>query len=66
MKNIHQYKNTNLVNKVFDSAFKKYDMMNDIMSLGTHRIWKQQFVDTVILEDKQPQEKYLELQKNLR
>ena len=35
MKNIHQYKNTSLVNKVFDGAFKKYDMMNDIMSLGT-------------------------------
>jgi len=51
MKNIHQYKNTSLVNKVFDGAFKKYDMMNDIMSLGTHRIWKQQFVDTVILEN---------------
>lgn len=51
MKNIHQYKNTSLVNKVFDGAFKKYDMMNDIMSLGTHRIWKQQFVDTVVLEN---------------
>lgn len=51
MKNIHQYKNTSLVNKVFDGAFKKYDMMNDIMSLGAHRIWKQQFVDTVILEN---------------
>ena len=51
MKNIHQYKNTNLVNKVFDNAYKKYDLMNDVMSMGTHRIWKQQFVNSIELEN---------------
>lgn len=28
------------VNEVFDSVAGKYDLMNDLMSLGTHRIWK--------------------------
>ncbi len=28
------------VNEVFDSVASKYDLMNDLMSLGTHRIWK--------------------------
>ena len=29
-----------LVNEVFDSVAPKYDLMNDLMSMGTHRIWK--------------------------
>ncbi|QRN41347.1 MAG: bifunctional demethylmenaquinone methyltransferase/2-methoxy-6-polyprenyl-1,4-benzoquinol methylase UbiE [Neisseriaceae bacterium] len=29
------------VAKVFHSVAKKYDIMNDIMSMGIHRIWKQ-------------------------
>ncbi|MBI1911029.1 MAG: bifunctional demethylmenaquinone methyltransferase/2-methoxy-6-polyprenyl-1,4-benzoquinol methylase UbiE [Deltaproteobacteria bacterium] len=28
------------VNEVFDSVAEKYDFMNDLMSMGTHRIWK--------------------------
>jgi demethylmenaquinone methyltransferase/2-methoxy-6-polyprenyl-1,4-benzoquinol methylase len=30
----------NLVAGVFDSVASKYDLMNDVMSLGIHRIWK--------------------------
>lgn len=29
-----------LVNQVFDSVFNRYDVMNDVMSLGIHRLWK--------------------------
>jgi demethylmenaquinone methyltransferase/2-methoxy-6-polyprenyl-1,4-benzoquinol methylase len=29
-----------LVRAVFDSVAPKYDMMNDVMSLGIHRVWK--------------------------
>ena len=36
---------TKLVNSVFDKVYKKYDLMNDIMSFGIHRIWKDKFVD---------------------
>ena len=34
-----------LVNSVFSKVYKKYDLMNDIMSLGIHRIWKDKFID---------------------
>ena len=36
---------TKLVNSVFSKVYKKYDLMNDIMSLGVHRIWKEKFID---------------------
>ena len=29
-----------LVAGVFDSVASKYDIMNDVMSFGVHRIWK--------------------------
>ena len=32
------------VNKVFTSVSNKYDLMNDIMSFGLHRLWKKQFL----------------------
>ena len=34
-----------LVNSVFSEVYDKYDLMNDIMSLGIHRIWKDKFID---------------------
>ena len=34
-----------LVNSVFSKVFNKYDLMNDIMSLGIHRVWKDKFID---------------------
>jgi len=30
----------NMVRAVFDSVAGKYDLMNDLMSLGIHRVWK--------------------------
>lgn len=30
-----------LVRQVFDSVAPRYDLMNDLMSLGLHRLWKQ-------------------------
>ena len=34
-----------LVNSVFSEVYKRYDFMNDIMSLGIHRVWKEKFID---------------------
>jgi len=34
-----------LVNSVFSKVYNKYDLMNDVMSLGIHRIWKNRFID---------------------
>ena len=33
-----------LVKGVFNKVFKKYDLMNDLMSLGVHRIWKKNLI----------------------
>ena len=44
MKNTIQDK-AKLVNSVFSEVYNKYDFMNDIMSLGIHRIWKDKFID---------------------
>jgi demethylmenaquinone methyltransferase/2-methoxy-6-polyprenyl-1,4-benzoquinol methylase len=33
-----------LVRQVFDSVAPRYDLMNDLMSLGIHRAWKRVFV----------------------
>ncbi|HEU4992446.1 MAG TPA: bifunctional demethylmenaquinone methyltransferase/2-methoxy-6-polyprenyl-1,4-benzoquinol methylase UbiE [Luteimonas sp.] len=35
-----------LVGEVFSSVAGKYDLMNDAMSLGIHRLWKRYFVAT--------------------
>lgn len=36
-----------LVRGVFDSVAGKYDVMNDLMSLGVHRLWKREFVEAL-------------------
>jgi len=35
---------TKLVNSVFDKVYKNYDLMNDIMSFGVHRLWKKNLI----------------------
>jgi len=35
---------TGLVRGVFESVAGRYDLMNDLMSLGVHRLWKRTFV----------------------
>ena len=44
MKNTIQDK-AKLVNSVFSKVYNKYDLMNDVMSFGIHRIWKDKFID---------------------
>ena len=38
---------TGLVRGVFDSVYGRYDLMNDVMSGGIHRLWKDAFVRQV-------------------
>ncbi len=38
---------TGLVNKVFSSVASKYDIMNDLMSGGLHRLWKEEFIRAI-------------------
>ncbi len=46
------------VGAVFSSVAKKYDIMNDAMSAGMHRLWKDQFVRMV---KPQPHEQILDM-----
>jgi len=36
-----------LVENVFNKVFDKYDLMNDIMSLGIHRLWKKELIHMI-------------------
>jgi demethylmenaquinone methyltransferase/2-methoxy-6-polyprenyl-1,4-benzoquinol methylase len=36
---------THLVRRVFDSVADRYDLMNDLMSGGIHRLWKRQLIE---------------------
>ena len=47
-----------LVRAVFDSVAPRYDLMNDLMSLGIHRAWKQIFVRSL---DPRPQRTLIDL-----
>jgi demethylmenaquinone methyltransferase/2-methoxy-6-polyprenyl-1,4-benzoquinol methylase len=37
----------NLVKQVFSNVASKYDLMNDLMSLGLHRAWKSQMIKEI-------------------
>ena len=49
---------TEKVGAVFDSVASKYDIMNDVMSLGVHRVWKRYFVHTASIR---PQHQVLDV-----
>ena len=34
-----------LVKNVFDKVYDKYDLMNDFMSMGIHRLWKKDMIN---------------------
>src|SRR5690349_10113385 len=38
---------TRRVGQVFSSVARRYDIMNDLMSGGMHRLWKDRFVNRV-------------------
>jgi ubiquinone/menaquinone biosynthesis methyltransferase len=46
------------VNEVFSSVSKNYDLMNDLMSFGLHRLWKREFVAMI---DPSPSTKLLDV-----
>jgi len=39
-RSVSESEKTRLVGEVFSSVAKRYDLMNDLMSFGLHRIWK--------------------------
>lgn len=49
---------TNLVHGVFDSVATKYDIMNDLMSGGLHRVWKDRLIRMI---RPRPNQKFLDV-----
>ena len=47
-----------MVRGVFDSVATKYDLMNDLMSMGVHRLWKRHFI---AISNIQPGQRVLDL-----
>ncbi len=47
-----------LVRQVFDSVAGRYDLMNDLMSLGIHRAWKRAMIDVL---RPRPEQTYLDI-----
>lgn len=43
-KTVSPEEKTDLVHGVFDNVADKYDLMNDLMSGGLHRVWKDRFI----------------------
>ena len=37
-------KRDKFVKEVFDTVYKKYDLMNNITSLGLHKLWKRNLI----------------------
>ena len=43
-RDVDSHEKAKLVGEVFSSVASKYDVMNDVMSAGMHRLWKRHFV----------------------
>lgn len=44
-KQIPKTEKESLVKNVFEKVANDYDLMNDVMSFGTHRLWKNHFIN---------------------
>ena len=45
-KEVDSDEKANLVGNVFDTVSENYDLMNDLMSFGIHRLWKKVTIET--------------------
>ncbi len=48
---VNSKQKTKLVQNVFSSVAPSYDIMNDLMSLGMHRLWKKRFVEIIDIKE---------------
>ncbi len=44
---VNSKQKTKLVQNVFSSVSSSYDIMNDLMSFGFHRLWKKRFIEII-------------------
>ena len=57
-KEVDEKDKAKMVHDVFSSVASKYDVMNDLMSFGIHRIWKNSMMDWL---SPQPNQKLLDV-----
>jgi len=50
-RDVNEGEKETLVRGVFDSVASRYDIMNDLMSAGLHRLWKREMVSALHLKD---------------
>ncbi len=48
-KQVDREQKADLVKEIFSNVAKKYDLMNDLMSAGIHRIWKNKMIEEINL-----------------
>ena len=48
-KEVNRDEKANLVKEIFSSVATKYDLMNDLMSAGAHRLWKNKMVEEIVV-----------------
>lgn len=46
-KEVREEEKSQMVGNVFSSVASNYDVMNDVMSAGLHRLWKDRFVSVL-------------------
>ena len=51
-KEVDASKKANHVGEVFHSVAEEYDLMNDAMSFGMHRLWKQILIELAELNER--------------
>ena len=51
--NVPEANKSGLVKEVFNNVASKYDVMNDLMSVGIHRIWKNALIDWLAPKENQ-------------
>jgi demethylmenaquinone methyltransferase/2-methoxy-6-polyprenyl-1,4-benzoquinol methylase len=56
--NTYNQDKTKLVNSVFSKVHNNYDLMNDLMSLGVHRLWKRNLIKWM---NPQPEDKIVDV-----
>ncbi len=52
-KKVNIGKKEKLVNNIFNSVSSQYDLMNDVSSLGFHRLWKQELINWIAPQSNQ-------------
>ena len=48
---VNQIQKTKMVQNVFTKVASKYDLMNDLMSFGTHRLWKKRLIQLINVQE---------------